>query len=75
MVPFLTAGQITIWPAVRKRTICLFVYVVCILLYVACNVLLQLQYASVFVAKATLVWYKYTHNYINFVESKLDIIV
>ena len=43
----------------------------------ACNVLLQLQYASVFVAKATLVWYKYTHNYmyINSVESKLDIIV
>ena len=39
------------------------------------NVQLQLQYASVFVAKATLVWYKYTHNYINFVESKLDIIV
>ena len=57
--------------------IVLFVHVVCILSYVACNVLLQLQYASVFVAKVTvtLVWYKYTHNYINFVESKLDIIV
>ena len=35
----------------------MFVHVVCILLYVACNVLLELQYASVFVAKATLVWY------------------
>ena len=26
-------------------------------------VLLQLQYASMFVAKAALVWYKYTDNY------------
>ena len=57
--------------------IVLFVHVVCILSYVACNVLLQLQYASMFVAKGTvtLVLYKYTHNYNNFVESKLDIIV
>ena len=32
-------------------------------MYVAYNVLLQLQYASVFMATATLVCYKYTHNY------------
>ena len=32
--------------------------------HVACNVLLQLSAECLCMSKATLVWYKYTHNYI-----------